>query len=366
MKKPYLIALSMTVIIVVWMASGLFTDTEESEDKTSKDESNKPMLVKTKVQTAEPVQLNLTVQGEVEANRMVMLHSDISGRVSDIKFNEGQRVKKGDVLVILAAEDRLIKLEKAKAEVVAKRKAYQRAEKLVKDGYQSQSALEDSFAALKSAQAGVAEIELQVSQLTIKAPFDGVFDSRMVEVGSYVTPSSEIAKFVDVSVLKVIVPVSQQNIKDVKVGTKTTVKFATGHELKGSVVFIPQIANDSTRTFNVEVAIANDDLSVPAGISAEAVVAIEKVDAHFISPAILGLDSEGKIGVKVVVDDFKVKLYSVTIVNSSTEGVWVKGLPKKAEIIVVGQGFVQDGSTVRTKQAQSDEVPTDEEPEVAL
>lgn len=348
MKKPYVIALSTIVIIVVWMASGLLGD--DNDNNTSKDKPTRPLLVKTDIQTAQKVQLNLTVQSSAEAKRQVMLHSDISGRIDSIKFDEGQRVNKDTILVTLAPQDRLVKLEKAKAEVEAKRKAYQRAKKLVTDGYQSESALEDSFALLKSAQASVAEVELQIEHLTIKAPFNGVFDSKMVEIASYVTPSTEIARFVDASTLKVIIPVSQQNIKDVKIGTSATVNFATGDKREGYVTFIPQVANENTRTFNVEVTIANDDLSVPAGISAEAIIAIKKVNAHFISPAILSLDSEGQIGVKVVEGTSKVKLYPVTIVNAEAEGVWVKGLPHTAKIITVGQGFVDDGSKVRTEE----------------
>ena len=79
-----------------------------------------------------------------------------------------------------------------------------------------------------------------------------------------------------------------------------------------------------------------------------------QMSAHFISPAILSLGTDGQLGVKTVQDDDTVAFHPVVVEQAQTDGVWVSGLPEQARIITIGQGFVSAGEPV---------VPTPEESE---
>jgi|SRR5690554_2963934 len=361
MKKPYLIAIAMSVVIVVWMASGLLRAPKENVAKTPAEQASERMLVKVRAQTAKRVQLELTVQGHVEPNREVVIRSDIAGRIAEVLVKEGQWVKAGTVLVRMDTEDREIRLAKEKALLESRQKAYQRVQSLAKDNFQSKSDIEDRFAALKAAEASVAQIELEIKQLAIRAPFAGTIDMRMVEKGAYVVANGEIARFVDNNPLVVAVPVAQQNIQKVAKGSKVLVRFATGEEKTGTLRYISPLANQSTRTFRVEVEVDNADSAIPAGISAEAVIPTGEIMGHFVSPAILSLDEDGQIGVKTVEEDNVVAFYPITILQSSTKGVWVKGLPESAKIITVGQGFVESGVQVKVSMEEEQKASSSED-----
>lgn len=354
MKKPHLIAIAMTSIIVLWMASGmLFSAEQEASSATTKREEQRKMLVQVEDKLAESVLLYLTVQGQVEPNRQVILHSDIKGRIASLHAKEGQRLEAGERFASLALEDREIRLERQKALLNSRTETYKRTKALSKDNLQSKSMLEEAYAQLKAAEADLAQIEFEIEKLEINAPFTGTVDRRMVEQGSYVTESTQIARFVDNTSLKVIAPVAQQNIQKVVVGTKAEVRLATGQVKEGKITYVSPLANQDTRTFRVEILLDNSDRSLPAGMSAEIKIPVKEVNAHFISPAVLALSTDGDIGVKITNDNNEVEFRIVNIVKSETAGLWVTGLPPTARIITVGQGFVDDGTEVDIKTAST-------------
>ena len=77
-------------------------------------------------------------------------------------------------------------------------------------------------------------------------------------------------------------------------------------------------------------------------------IMIEKVKAHKISPSILLLNDDGKLGIRIVDVDNEVKFIEITILEDSEEGLWVTDIPDQIEIIIQGQGFVEDGQKVLT------------------
>jgi multidrug efflux system membrane fusion protein len=281
--------------------------------------------------------LYLTVQGQVEPNRQVILRSDIKGRIATLHAEEGQSIEAGEPFASLAIEDREIRLERQKAQLASRQETYRRTKALSKDNLQSKSMLEEAYAQLKAAEADLAQIEFEIEKLEITAPFSGTVDRRMVEQGSYVTESTVIA------------PVAQQNIQQVSLGAVAEVRLATGQVKEGKITYISPLANQGTRTFRVEIILDNSDRSLPAGMSAEIRIPVTEVIAHFVSPAILALSTDGDIGVKTTNENNEVEFHSVTIVKSETAGLWVTGLPEMARIITVGQGFVDDGSKVDIK-----------------
>lgn len=351
MNKSYLIALIIFVTIAAWMASGLLAPPNAIQTSLKKSVSEQRQLVKTQTQVAQAVQLQLTVQGQAEPNREVMVRSDIAGRIEKIVAEEGQAVQEGGLLAQLDMEDRQIRLEKEQAMLRSRKQAYTRSQALAAGKFQSKQFIEESFAALKSAEANVARIELEIDRTQIRAPFDGIVDQYFAEKGGYVAPSSQVLHFVDIDPLIVVVPVAQQEIQKLTKNSMTLVNFATGEQREGRLRFIAPKASESTRTFRVEIAVDNQDHGIPAGISAEVKIPVKRVVAHFVSPAILTLGASGQIGLKTVDEDNTVEFYPVSIVQAQSDGVWVQGLPEKARIIVVGQGFVSVGSQVEVLEA---------------
>jgi multidrug efflux system membrane fusion protein len=124
------------------------------------------------------------------------------------------------------------------------------------------------------------------------------------------------------------------------------VTLSTGESVEGRLTYIAPRANEQTRTFDVEIEIDNSDASLRSGMSAKAKISTGEVDAHFLSPALFSLSSDGDVGVKVVDETDKVRFYPVTILQSNTQGAWVDGLPEQVRVITRGQGFVDEGNQV--------------------
>ena len=140
----------------------------------------------------------------------------------------------------------------------------------------------------------------------------------------------------------------QQRLTDLRDADKAEVSFITGQTRSGTLAFLGSSASPETRTFLAEVVVPNEDGEIPAGISAEVRIPTGQEQAHFVSPSIVSLNAEGVIGVKTVEDD-SVVFHQVEIVRAEIDGIWVTGLPERVDLITVGQGYVNDGETVRSR-----------------
>ena len=116
--------------------------------------------------------------------------------------------------------------------------------------------------------------------------------------------------------------------------------------MRGKIRYVAPVADASTRTFAVELEVDNRDGALRAGGTAELMIPAEVVNAHRVSPSLLTLDDAGNVGLKIINDEGQVEFVVADIAMSSSNGVWLAGLPDTATIITVGQGFVSSGSLV--------------------
>jgi multidrug efflux system membrane fusion protein len=201
-------------------------------------------------------------------------------------------------------------------------------------------------AGLAAAQAEVTDVNEASKALEITAPFAGRVETLQLDEGEFVSAGTEVGRLVDITPLTVAIQVPQQSLTRLAVGQTATVRFITGEERKGIVTFVGTSAASETRTFLTEIEVENVDGAIPAGISAEIVIPTGEVLAHFLSPSIVSLNTEGALGVKTVNGDNVVAFHPIQIVKAQIDGIWVTGLPESVDVITVGQGFVTEGETV--------------------
>lgn len=354
MNKSYLIATVVTLGLAAWMIGGYVVKSsgKETPDAPAVADTVAPMTVSVRTQEAKMVEKSIVAQGQAEPNRTVTIRAETTGQVAEILADEGAVVAAGDVVVRLEANDRQALLDRAKAHVREQEGAFEASEALGKKGYHTQRQEDQTFSSLQTARAELQEARIELERIEIKAPFEGVVLSSSMELGAYVDVNGEVAMIVDNDPLVVSLRITQQNISNVKVGQPASVTFAAGQHREGKVRYVAPRADENTRTFRVEVELPNPGGEIPSGISAEAKLPTGTVMAHFVSPAILSLNNEGKLGVKTVNKDDKVVFHPVEIVLSDVNGVWVTGLPTPARIIALGHGFVQVGEQVRVAEEE--------------
>ncbi len=350
MNRSWIAAGLVVIATIGWFASGLLQDEPApAPPSRMRAEAGAAFLVEIVESTAQPVEEVLTLLGATEPARRITLRPRIAGTVVEIAAREGELVEAGQVIVRLDVEDRALALTRAEAALEQAEADYASAQSLSERGAVSATELRQRFTALQTARADLEAARIALANTEIVAPFDGVLDRRTVELGDRVSPemADGIGTLIDISSLIVEVDVPQQSIGRVRRGQPAEVIFLNGQEATGLVTFVAASASRETRSFRAEITIPNEEARLPAGMSARAVVPTGTTEAHFVSPALLVLDDEGRLGVKTVDEASVVRFVPVEIVRGETEGMWVAGLPASARIITSGQGFVRAGETVR-------------------
>jgi len=193
----------------------------------------------------------------------------------------------------------------------------------------------------------------------VSAPIDALIEDVTVEEGDFVERGAQIATLVDDSSLLVTGRVPQQHIADIRKGQAAIASLVTGGMHNGKVSYVSSMAEDTTRSFKVEVLIDQAPRNVVTGVSAKLNIPVETLMAHRVSPAVLALDDNGNLGVKALGADNTVIFHEVKIVKTESNGAWVTGLPNDITLITLGQGFVNPGEEVEPVS----DIPVENKPE---
>ncbi len=350
MRSSYWMALAVVVGATAWVASGQFAGTGGKAEPTARPpapvEAPVPAV---RVAASEAVsrQRHIVLRGRTEPNRSVTIRSETIGRVSAIDAERGRHVAAGARIVEIADDDRPARLAEAKA-LLAQREVEFRASRTLADrGFRADNQHAVAQAQLDAARAMVSRMEVEMRRTSIKAPFAGHLESRAVELGDYLKEGDTVGVVVDLDPLIVVGHLTETDRARVRVGQTGTARLATGEEVTARVRYLSANADGPTRTFRVELEVANPERKLIGGITAEILVAVDDISVHRITPALLVLDERGQVGVKTVDADDQAQFHAIRIVDDGPEGMWVAGLPQSVRLITVGQEFVRDGQKVR-------------------
>ena len=297
-KQTYKTAAITAIFLLIWMVSGSLVEEEASPQS----ESSLATLSSVTVLNSNAILKSKTIKasGFTEADKFIQVRAEIGGRVISTPFKQGDYVKEGDLLCQL---------------YIAGREAYPK----------------------------------------IVAPFSGYLESLRVDKGDYLNTGGICASLIDSNPMLLIADIAEKEIADIDVGANSMARLISGDEIQGKVSFIATSADKNTRTFRVEVQVDNKDRAIRDGVSAEIYIESKKVLSHRISPAILSLNDQGKLGIRTVDENNAVEFKEIEILEDTTEGLWVSGLNENERIITLGQEYVFQGQTVNVKEISSPE-----------
>ncbi|MFM8691376.1 MAG: efflux RND transporter periplasmic adaptor subunit [Limnohabitans sp.] len=141
--------------------------------------------------------------GSLRSRQGVVLRPEVGGRVRQILFEDGQRVRKGQLLVQLDDQLQQAQLAQARAELSIAQANHKRNQELVAQNFVSQRSVDETSAALEVAQAKLALADATLQRLKLLAPFDGVTGLRLVNVGDYLKDGTDIVNIEDMDALLV-------------------------------------------------------------------------------------------------------------------------------------------------------------------
>ncbi len=160
----------------------------------------------------------LEAVGTAYARESVTLGADVTERIRAIRFQDGQYVRKGQILIELSQAEETADLAQARARLTEAQSQLKRIEALVKDGYATRARLDELVSARDSARGEVASLEARVQDRFIRAPFAGVVGLRRVSAGSMASSSSGIVELSDTSLIKLDFTVPETALAKVRRG----------------------------------------------------------------------------------------------------------------------------------------------------
>jgi multidrug efflux system membrane fusion protein len=332
--KSWFVSGGIIIVVTAWLLSGQFSGDQETEQASDDAES------------AEEVMRTIIVNGKTAPARVANLAAETDGRIEYVGAERGASLETGDLIVRLDERDRSARLAQAEATVRQREVEYAARERLKSESYVSEAQLQEAIALLETARAELTRARLDLGYRFIRAPFAGALQARSVEVGDFVKRGDPIATYVDNRTIIVSANLSEFDAGFVSVDDTAEARLATGETVRGRIRYVAPVADESTRTFTVELEVDNADGQFRAGGTAQLRIPAEAVLAHRVSPSLLTLDDAGNVGIKIINESGQVEFVVADIALSSTDGVWLAGLPVTATIITDGQGYVSSGTVV--------------------
>lgn len=348
--KSWFLSAGIIAVVTLWLLSGQLAgndDTREVTDVTTETAvAAASDAVRVRTQSAEEVMRTIVVNGKTAPARIVSLAAETDGRVEHVGAERGASLERGELIVRLDERDRSARLAQAKATLKQREVEFDARERLKSESYVSEAQLQEAVALLETARAELTRAELDLDYMKVRAPFAGALQARMVEIGDFVKRGDPIATYVDNRTIIVSANLSEFDARYVNVDDQAEARLATGETVRGRIRYVAPVADDATRTFEVELEVDNADGKLRAGGTAELRIPAEAVFAHRVSPSLLTLDDAGNVGIKIINESGEVEFVVADVALSTNNGVWLAGLPETATIITVGQGYVSNGSTV--------------------
>jgi membrane fusion protein, multidrug efflux system len=359
MRKSYLWALGIALVLSLWMASpyliplltGSAAHTEGGAGAVAGAEPSggapaKLFRVRTKTFAAQPYQAAVSAQGATEASAHVEVRARTSGAVLSVPVRQGQEVNAGDLLCEIDMGSWTTDMQRAEADRASADRDLRAKEKLAKQRYATEEQVLSLRARKESADATIASLNLEKDYKTVKAPVSGVLIQKPAEAGTLMAVGGLCATISTLDPLLVVVNISERHVAYLVEGYPASATLATGEEVSGTVKFIAKSSDAATRTFRVELEVPNPGAKLRQGVTAALKAQLPAVQAHKVPGSVLSLSDTGKFGVRSVKDDQTTEFVAVTVLEQTPDGMWVTGLPAAANIVTFGQDFVKDGEKV--------------------
>jgi multidrug efflux system membrane fusion protein len=321
-------------------------ETMQIEQPAAAGEVKKAVSVLVQKSDEQEVTSGILLRGQTAAFKSVQVKAETSGSVISQPIRKGTFVEKGELLCELEIGTKAAALAEAKARLAEAEANNTASANLVKKGFASETQAIGRQAALEAAIAGVDRAQTELDHTKIFAPFNGLLESDTTELGDFMQTGASCATVLALNPIKLVGYATEIQVSRIEVGATAGARLINGDEVMGKVSFISRSADPTTRTFLVETTVANENLAIREGSTADIYIALAGVKGHLLPQSSLTLNGEGEIGVRIAADD-KAKFMPIQVIRDAQEGIWVTGLPKSVNVIVVGQEYVTDGSDIK-------------------
>ena len=340
----------LTLISLILLSTTIFTSCSKEKDNLNNN-STTAIPIEVSIVKKSTIQKELELVGTLSAWKEANLAAQTTARIQKIYVEEGSRVKEGDLLFEM--DD--TQLAQAKIQYQVAKDNYDRMKPLYETGAISQSQFDQIKAAYETAEK---TYNLLLTNTQFRAPFSGVVTAKRLNDGEVflLAPSGAgaptIVSLMQINPLKLILNVSENNLKDVKLHQMVEIKsdVFSNEVYKGNVNRINPVVNPASRTFEVEVKIPNPNEKLKPGMFVRAKILIGKSEGIIInrSATLKQLGATSYYG--FIVKDNVAKRVELTLGKEFDSQVEItSGLNEGDHLIIRGQGLLKDGNKVEIK-----------------
>lgn len=249
MNKKYIIAI-VSVLGIVTACS--------QEQETPQEELVKTVNVETEILEPKVFNRYLRLVGTVESLNDVQISAEVSGRIEKYYVEKGKQIKKG--APILKIDDDKLLQEKARLEAQTgqAREQYERLKKVFEqDSIGSEIDVINTRSAYQQSKSALESIKVDIKNTTVRAPFDAIFEDRMLEAGEMASPGMALVRIIGREQLKVTAGVPSRFSDVVSPGDEAEVwfDFASSDTLSLPITYVAESIDPQARTFKIEIAL---------------------------------------------------------------------------------------------------------------
>lgn len=303
----------------------------------------------------------IRLTGTAEANQDVTVAAEESGRIAEILVEKGARVRRGAPL--LRIDDSILRaqVEQARARAALAEEVWQRRQRLYEEEQVGTGlAYLEARATAEETAANLEALEERLARTTIRAPFDGVLEDRMVERGELVSPGTPVARVVELARIQVTAGVPERYAPDVTMGSRGTVSFPVlpDRTFEAEITYVGSTVNAQNRTFTVEFTLENPNRVVkPEMVANVSLVRQSRADVLVVPQEALVRTEAGfrAFVVDASADPTVARARSVELGPAQENTVVVEeGLTAGELLVVVGQQQVAEGDRVRIVESRDE------------
>ena len=295
----------------------------------------------------------VSLTGTAQANRDVQISAEESGVIRQILKEKGSRVAEGEPLAKIDDAILLAQVAQARAQADFASQAWARRKRLWEESQiGSEIAYLEAKVGAEQAAASLSLLEERLARTTVRSPFDGVLESRTIEVGTMVGPGQPVMRVVDLDPIKIVAGVPERYAADVRVGASAVVTFDVfpGETFDAVIRYVGSTVDPQNRTFPIEVVMANPRGLVKPAMVSNVAVTRRQLDAAVVVPqdALVRVE-DGYVAFVVAERDGATVAEVRPVRLGPTQrdlAVVEEGLQPGDRLIVVGQKIVADGDRV--------------------
>jgi membrane fusion protein (multidrug efflux system) len=306
--------------------------------------------------TAIKLQDDINAAGTIHSNEAVVLRPEVSGRITQLNFSDGQNVKKGQVLVAFDAAVNQAEVQQARAELGIAKANFTRNAELARQKFIAERVKEESAANVQVLEAKLALAQARLSKFQITAPFSGIVGIRTVSVGDYVKDGADLVNLEDISSVKVDFRIPEKFIDRVQKGQslEVLVDALPGKPFSARVDAINPQVDSSGRSALLRGRIANPEGKLKPGMFARVKLILSERDNALVIPEEAIVPQGAKSTVWKIVDGKALRTEVKTGLRRDAKVEVVEGLQLGDMIVTAGQvRLTKDGTPIRIDQGSA-------------